>query len=723
MKYLRFENCVIRTTLLPYRETCDMENRKSPMDSLTKEAIYIASPLLHTEMEKLQKNDVVAKKDRERIHHSFLRYHARMSTRCTPFGLFAGCAIGKFGKESCIEIKDTLKRVTRLDMFYLCVLADAILNRPEIRIKLTYYPNTSLYRMGNSYRYVEYKTHQNNRLYQISEVESSAYIKKILEKAEKGITISGLSSVLMSMDINEEDALLYIDELIDSQILQNELTQSVTGDDYFNRLIEQLQIIDAAPQLVGILKDLQHDLWQIDHEPHTVDLYLEIIEKIKKLQIPFEEKYLFQVDTVRETYQATLSENVVDELKSTITFLNKITPSMDDPVLSKFRQDFYARYEDREIPLMEALDTEIGIGYPSSNMDGDISPLIDDFATPVRANPASAANNTPLYNLLLQKTIECLSNKEQEIILTDEDVPIMKANWDDLPATFSCMFEILKDKDENISIVAKAAGGNGANLLARFVHTDVKIENLVNEITLKEQELMPDVIVAEIVHLPEARIGNILYRPHIREYELLYMANSDLPREKVLPVSDLMLSVRNNRLYIRSKRLNKEIVPRLTNAHNYHNRPLPVYRFLCDMQMQRGRKGLFFNWGSFENELSFRPRVRYKNSILAEACWTVKVKDVKKYFVMEDDEKLIKEITHWRSSISLPRCVLLVDGDNELYVNWENTGSIRSLFSIIKRRQVIILKEFLFKPEDAIVKGSDGSYLNECIAVFYKSEK
>lgn len=65
--------------------------------------------------------------------------------------------------------------------------------------------------------------------------------------------------------------------------------------------------------------------------------------------------------------------------------------------------------------------------------------------------------------------------------------------------------------------------------------------------------MSPDSILAELVYLPESRTGNILMRPHIREYELAYMSDSDLPKDKMLYVSDLLLSVRNGKLHLRSK--------------------------------------------------------------------------------------------------------------------------------------------------------------------------
>lgn len=730
MDYSIFNTVILRTPLISFeRLESILSNEVKFLEFLSEpivqEAIYVASPLLHGELMKYKSGHLKDKKEVTRLLSSLERYVSRMATRCTPFGLFAGCSTGKVGEETKVILEESFHRSTRFDMLYLCILSDTLLNKTEIKNIIKYYPNTSLYLIGDKYRYIEYKTNNNRRSYQISEVERSSYLKKLILHAEKGLTVEELASLLVSTEITVEDAVAYIYELIDSQVLQNELTQSVTGEDFFTRLIELLKTINYDAAYLSLLVDIQHDIWKLDNTEHDISLYEEINQKIKQLHIPFEEKYLFQVDMVRDTSISTIGLPVIEELKSTLTFLNKITSSQENATLNQFKQDFVARYENCEIPLMEVLDTELGIGYPSKGSDGDISPLIDDFAVPLRNNPNTPNGGTsPLYSILLKKAIECLSEGKKEIILTDEDIQNTKVEWKDLPPTISCMFNIIRsDEDETIIKLRSTGGSNAANLLARFAHTDKGIEDFVKEITFKEQELLRDVILAEIVHLPEARVGNILYRPHIREYEILYMANSDLPREQLIPVSDLMLSVKQGRLVIRSKRLNKEIVPRLTNAHNYNNRPLPVYRFLCDMQNQIGRKGLFFSWGSLENELSFCPRVRYKNTILSEASWKIKIKELESFFKINEDEKLIEEISKWRQTNELPRYVLMPDGDNELFIDWESILSIQSLFSIIKKRPAVQFKEFIHESEHTVVKDRNGdSYLNECVVGFYKKK-
>jgi hypothetical protein len=414
-----------------------------------------------------------------------------------------------------------------------------------------------------------------------------------------------------------------------------------------------------------------------------------------------------------------LGQDVLDELQSTMIFLNKITPSTDKNTLSEFKDAFYSRYEGREIPLMAALDPELGLGYPVRNNPNDPSPLVDDLVFPQRKE-ANTFVQRPFHSILHQKAIECITHRKNEIVLTDEDIKNFSVRWDDMPPTIYTMFQILRANPGDILIKLKICSGNsGANLLARFSHTNQAMHSYVKEIIDKEKELIPEAILAEIVHLPESRIGNVLCRPHLRDYEILYIANSDLPKEQLLEISDLLLSVRNGELVIRSKRLQKRIIPRLTTAHNYYNNTLAVYRFLCDMQKPNGRGGLFFSWGSFEHP--FRPRVRYRNTILSPTSWTFKKKEMEHLFEIKEDKMLLSKIKEWRDNFLLPRSVLMSDSDNELYIDWGNPVDIRSVFDIIKNRPSVNFDEFLFEPNNAVIRDQKGNpYLNECIVAFYK---
>jgi hypothetical protein len=219
-------------------------------------------------------------------------------------------------------------------------------------------------------------------------------------------------------------------------------------------------------------------------------------------------------------------------------------------------------------------------------------------------------------------------------------------------------------------------------------------------------------------------LGNILLRPVLRDHEIPYLGKPAVPPEFRLKLTDFLVSVEHNRIVLRSRTLNKEIIPRLTSAHNYSLRALPIYHFLCDLQTQNMRGGAGFRWGSLADEYDFLPRVVYKNIILAPATWNIQKKDMGHLLRLNDqDDKLIAAAAEWREANRIPAYVDLADGDNKLLINLENLLCLKTLFSVIKSRPGFQLTEFLFDPASALVKGSEGVFTNEFIVSFYRSKQ
>jgi hypothetical protein len=313
-------------------------------------------------------------------------------------------------------------------------------------------------------------------------------------------------------------------------------------------------------------------------------------------------------------------------VKEGIEVLNILTVKPARDLLTKFRDAFSKKYEDKEIPLLQALDTESGIGFLQNHgpSTGDYAPLLDDIVLP-QPDPQSFTiewNNVQSY--LFKKYLGAIKENKYQVELTEKEIKELRAinNRDDLlPVTLSSMVQIIKI-DGNERVIMESAGGSGAaNLLGRFCHTANNINSHVAEIVEKEASYYHDKIVAEIVHLPESRTGNVLHRPVFRKYEIPYLAKASVKKEFQILPEDIMVSVHNNRIVLRSKKLNKEIIPRLTTAHNFSYNALPVYQFLCNMQTQGLKPGVGFNWGTLSGQYPFLPRACYKNLIFSLAKW------------------------------------------------------------------------------------------------------
>ena len=181
-----------------------------------------------------------------------------------------------------------------------------------------------------------------------------------------------------------------------------------------------------------------------------------------------------------------------------------------------------------------------------------------------------------------------------------------------------------------------------------------------------------------------------------------------------------MVSVINGgKIVLRSKRLNKELIPRLTTAHNFSFNALPVYQFLCNMQTQNLSGGLGFNWGSLLDKKEYLPRVKYKNVILSSATWNISSKDVK-HIPKISHVDFLTEVDKFRTTKKLPEKVLLVQGDNKLLIDFNHPLSVQLLFDETKNKG-FRLEEYLFRNNNALVTRGENNFTNQVILCFYKS--
>ena len=92
--------------------------------------------------------------------------------------------------------------------------------------------------------------------------------------------------------------------------------------------------------------------------------------------------------------------------------------------MSKFKEAFLERYEEREIPLMEALDTELGIGYATNDVyTSDINPLVDDLR--IVGKPKSLDFDLKwnfFQSFLLKKYRLAIQNNFTEVNITDQEI-------------------------------------------------------------------------------------------------------------------------------------------------------------------------------------------------------------------------------------------------------------------------------------------------------------
>ncbi len=202
---------IVRTPSLPFSDDISEEFLKQFLENPSfAEAVYLASPVLFREAILWKENKISDPKKIQKIPLSLAKYYTRMCSRCTPFGLFAGCGVIEWGDETSIELSTATKRNTRLDMHYAGALAQRLAEIPAVKMSLKYYPNSSIYQIGADIRYVEYKYVEGRRTHQISAITWSDYIQMVLDLCKTGTKIPDLLPHLIDDEISESDACLLL---------------------------------------------------------------------------------------------------------------------------------------------------------------------------------------------------------------------------------------------------------------------------------------------------------------------------------------------------------------------------------------------------------------------------------------------------------------------------------------------------------------------------------
>lgn len=725
MKYLPIDKIVFRFPLYAQNrilKILDDENlflQTIKSDSF-REAIFFASPDLYAVLDNYISNKIKGK-EKKNAKMTFLKYISRMSTRCTPFGSFASCAVAKIGKDSSLIIdRAKLYYCFRYDMLYINLCAQKLQQDCNITQELRYRINSTIYELGNIVRYVFYKYTNRGKIYDIRELDSTDLLRFILKISHCYISYQDIQNRILSVyDISKEDAKLYINQLIDKKVLISEIDPFITGEDFLTFLANRLS--ECKSETVEYIQALRKNLTKLNEQSsfiHREAIANDIFNMINRSDLKCNKKYILQLDTVYKNLNLQISNIIIKQITTCFTMLNKITPRYENSSLSNFARRFSARYEMQRIPLLEALDYEAGIGYSTySNFANE--PLLVGLHLPIYKNSDTLFSLTSFQKKLFKKVLKHNYSKQSFLEIHDEDIEDNNVFFSDLPATMAAMCRIIDYDIINGKYILSDLhfiGSTAANLLGRFAYCQNDIESIVKTVTQNEQEIYKNDIVAEIVHTPDTRTGNILARPFIRDYEITYLTNTLLDEKHIIPVSDLMVSVENGEITLYSKHLNKRIIPRLTTAHNYHFNTTPVYQFLCDLQTQGMRNALYFSWGPIETLMDHLPRVVYKDIILCAEKWILRRSDVSD----SNGNINIYKLKETLKEYEVARFVELHQGDNLLFLDLNQDICIEILAKEIRKEDKFILTEFIPCKHSSIEKTTGDDIANECIIPLIK---
>lgn len=699
---------IIRTPLYSYLNLFDSNNETRNLEELVRlrledtvfmEALYWSSPQLFEAVLKFKRGNIKGAKE-SKLMHTLKKYLIRANTRCTPYGIYAGTSVAYIGNDE-VERKGEMERKVRIDMGLMQNIKSQIETDPAISTHLLYTVNNSFYSIPGQYRFIETIIENGKYHYQLSSIEHTEFLEKIIASGKnRMVSLSDIYD-LAEKEIPYEEFDEFIKELIQMQFLISELQLGLTIGNELERYVSIVKRlaetgITEAQKYVNLFSSLENILSQFQKLPIGV-LPLQEIKALKvllnKCGIEGVQEHIFHADLKQSIPDGFVFTNEqVKEIEKAVVILGKLSSNTSplEVEMERFKKLFQEKYETREIPLAEALDPEFGIGFPAKDRIGDtaFNSIIEKVEIQVENKPKIGSENGQAWLREKIESLDSLSLKST-IQITEEELK----DFDDKVLKLSDDFSVMGSLLPSGKILLESAGGSHANsLMARFAYLEETIADLSKELSDTEKQTNQDVIFAEIIFIPEGRIGNIARRPVLSDHEIPLLSCSGVKGEKQIPVNDLLLSIQDNEIVLRSQKLNKRIIPRLSNAHNYINSEVPVYQFLSAVQHQ-GKHGFYISWGDLVDKRRFFPRIVYRNIILHRACWFLGKRDISRILKANDP---LGELTVLFVKWNVGRFVSLVEGDNELFIDCSNNTYLELLLEEIKTRKSVKLVEWLY---------------------------
>jgi lantibiotic biosynthesis protein len=688
--------------------------RRIFMRSEVAEALFFASARLSAPLESW-----CAGKPSPKLERTLTRYLLRMAGRATPFGIFAGVSCGTVLPDpgTCLELADagTYRRHTRPSMGYLHALLTQAAEREDLGEQCRYFPNSTLHRTFGRYRLAQAAADGSGDL--LLDVEPSPELDDALEHARHGATLGEIATALAPYASTHAEASEFVRELIAQGLLVPGWLPHVTGPEPFQQaaqtLTERVATRGTGHKLAAACQELE----QVDRGPLGEQLgpLRELARSLESDVVLQPLSHVLQADLVKPAPDLTLGSECLRHILRAAELVQRTSAPDDDPRLRDFCRRFVARYDSRCVPLAEALDEDLGIGFDRVQRPGE-DVLVHELGL---RRSLGARSTGPWDDVRLRILTRALQAGGLAYELDRECLASFPARAKaELPESFALVLQLARGTSRPWLVAPELIAPSGFALLSRFAHADPQLCSALRSYAASERAAAGERVLLDVAHLPAGQVGNILLRPVFRDFELSYAGRSGATEAAQLPLSDLYVTVVEEDIELYSSRLGKRVCIRMTNAHNSEGwwNP-PLYRFLGALQRAEGR-GLAtsWSWGALE-AAPFLPRICCEGVVLSRARWRLETRELQPLLTGTPDAALAA-VQVLRERLAWPRWLTLSQDDSPLVIDLDNPLSVEELSRAARSLGQLVLAELLPGPDELVVRGPEGGYASEIVVPF-----
>lgn len=360
--------------LLKHPEPSDYLFNLFESNEFLREAIAIASPSLYQSL--LNKNSK-AKKEKDQLASSLLRYILRMTSRATPFGLFSFVSMGFWNQTNgalCVRTQraDEIKPIAhfdsskimkraRPDMEWMRALLDKVSSDPTMHPFLQFKTNPLMSQSGDRIS-LNYTRRKNTSISKVISIRSNFLTQAIFGIAKGPISINDLEDKVIDQysQLDRGKTREVIAKLMEQQLLTLALSPSLLTE---SPLKDLLSTISSSPDLAIAFRPLFET-------SKNLDLYNQAFPGSGEKQLAVAQAAMekassaisyVQVDAVYQNSQFRLPASVSIELSQAVEVLWKL--SSESQILSSYHSLFLEKYGmHRIVPLLIFLAARLDWG-------------------------------------------------------------------------------------------------------------------------------------------------------------------------------------------------------------------------------------------------------------------------------------------------------------------------------------------------------------------------
>ncbi len=674
--YQFHDTLVLRHPAFSFQQFTEENLAAKLQDSFFRNAIYLCSPVV---FEALQKCDFDYFKLSKRLKNTLFKYFNRMCYRPTPFALCAAVSTVKWADNAGSLSVNTASFKPHVKLSYVKSIEVAAKVLQTAHSPARVKPNTTMYKVGKQLRYIKNSHEDADKLsFYIAAADATKLLNSVLNFVQTQCNTEELIEFIVTKtNCTTAEANEYLDGLLAEQVLVDAGAPNITGDDYLNKLSKSKGSTMLDDQY-SIHKDLNqvtdgHTLnnYLGKHSTHLIkdDLYVNLESRIES-------------GSIHSRHQKAIVGGL-----NCLAKLNEVRLPRG---ISQFVQQFNNKFEGQTIPLLLALDPEVGVGYIDLTSSGESLNIAEAVNWQKQSVGADKLNWGKLQSLILKKWMA--GGKYKPVILHPEDVNTLeRSETNNLPSTLSVMFRLAGEK----VLIEQVAGVTATSLIGRFTPVNAEIDALAKDVALLETNNNPGIIYAEIVHTCHQKTANIDRRNHIYPYEIVILTPSLIDEDFQIPLSDLYVSVQNNEVVLWSAKFGKKVVPRLSSAFNYQRDDLAAFRFLCDLQHVGVQTNFNFAIENLYLGLDFYPRVEFKQAILQRAQWHLDKTVFAPILQEKDKQKRFDAFSQVRYQLQLCQYIALTQHDHQLIFNLDNPVEVDCFLETIQSLEKVVVKEVL----------------------------